>query len=224
MRSWHLVAKWNRIPQTRKGYIYIASAFETVNRSVCGQKRSWVDNDPHFWTSPPTWGICRNDLRTGAEIGDVIFFVLPRRGRHPQMIFGFLKVAKKISHLEAFARPELRSKRMGNKMPNGNITQHLAYGHAGQSKIPRYRPLTSALYQNRSPYTPVDLHLVHPSGVPRSRYLRQARRETKNPAVYFYSATPRRSRGVVWPSIAPALTVHKSHPAFEESRSISLEP
>ena len=87
-----------------KGYIYIASAFETVNRSVCGQKRSWVDNDPHFWTLPPTWGICRNDLRAGAEIGDVIFFVLPRRGRHPQMIFGFLKVAEKIytsKHLES---------------------------------------------------------------------------------------------------------------------------
>jgi hypothetical protein len=56
-----------------KGYIYIASAFETVNRSACGQKGSWVDNDPHFWTSPPTWGICRNDLRAGAEIGDFVF-------------------------------------------------------------------------------------------------------------------------------------------------------
>jgi hypothetical protein len=104
-----------------KGYIYIASAFETVNRSVCGQKGSWVDNDPHFWTSPPTWGICRNDLRAGADVGDFVFFVLPRRGRHPQMIFGFLKVVEKISHIEAFPRPDLRSKRMGNKMPNGNI-------------------------------------------------------------------------------------------------------
>jgi hypothetical protein len=75
-----------------KGYIYIASAFETVNRSVCGRKGSWVDNDPHFWTNPPTWGICRNDLRAGAEIGDYVFFVLPRRGRHPQMIFAYLKL------------------------------------------------------------------------------------------------------------------------------------
>jgi len=104
-----------------KGYIYIASAFETVNRSVCGQKGSWVDNDPHFWTSPPTWGICRNDLRAGADIGDFVFFVLPRRGRHPQMIFGFLKITEKITHVEAFQRHKLRSKRMGNKMPNGNI-------------------------------------------------------------------------------------------------------
>jgi hypothetical protein len=104
-----------------KGYIYIASAFETVNRSVCGQKGSGVDNDPHFWNSPPTWGICRNDLRAGAEVGDLVFFVLPRRGRHPQMIFGYLKIAEKISHMEAFARSDLRGKRMGNKMPNGNI-------------------------------------------------------------------------------------------------------
>jgi hypothetical protein len=104
-----------------QGYIYIASAFETVNRSVCGQKGSWIDNDPHFWTSPPTWGICRNDIRAKAVEGDFIFFVLPRRGRHPQMIFGFLKIAEKISHLEAFSRTDLHSKRMGNKMPNGNI-------------------------------------------------------------------------------------------------------
>jgi hypothetical protein len=37
------------------------------------------------------------------------------------MIFGFLKVAEKISHVEAFSRADLRSKRMGNKTPNGNI-------------------------------------------------------------------------------------------------------
>ena len=104
-----------------KGYIYIASAFETVNRSVCGQKGSWIDNDPHFWTSPPTWGICRNDLRASAEIGDVVFFVLPREGRHPQMIFAYLKIVDTISHMEAFHRTALHTKRMGNKMPNGNI-------------------------------------------------------------------------------------------------------
>jgi hypothetical protein len=104
-----------------RGYIYIASAFETVNRSACGQGGSWVDNDPHFWTSPPTWGICRNDLRARADVGDFVFFVLPRRGRHPQMILGFLRIKEKISHFEAFPRPELRSKRMSNKIPNGNI-------------------------------------------------------------------------------------------------------
>jgi hypothetical protein len=104
-----------------KGYIYIARFFETVNRSGCGQKGSAVDNDPHFWTAPPTWGICRNDLRADAEVGDFIFFVLPIRGRHPQMIFGYLRIKENISHVEAFSRLYLRSKRMGNKTPNGNI-------------------------------------------------------------------------------------------------------
>jgi hypothetical protein len=67
-----------------KGYIYIASFFETVNRSSCGRKGSEVDNDPHFWTDPPTWGICRNDLRARADVGDFVFFVLPARGRRSE--------------------------------------------------------------------------------------------------------------------------------------------
>lgn len=112
-----------------KGYIYIASAFETVNRSPCGQAGSWIDNDPHFWSSPPTWGICRNDLRAGASIGDFVFFVLPRHGRHPQMIFAYLKIAEKITHVEAFGRPTLLSKRMGNKVPNGNIIVNSTGGY-----------------------------------------------------------------------------------------------
>jgi len=103
------------------GHIYIAGVFQTVNRSACGRKGAWVDNDPHFWTSPPTWGICRNDIRARAKQGDVIFFVLPRRCRHPQMIFGYLTIAEIVTHAEAFKRPDLRSKRMGPKIPNGNI-------------------------------------------------------------------------------------------------------
>jgi hypothetical protein len=105
-----------------KGFIYIASAFHTVNRSKCGRGGAWIDNDPHFWTSPPTWGICRNDLRKRANPGDYIFYVLPRHGRHPQMIFGYMQIAEpKITHAVAYHRPDLHSKRMGNKNPNGNI-------------------------------------------------------------------------------------------------------
>lgn len=104
-----------------KGYIYIASSFETVNRSTCGQRGSSIDNDPHFWTDPPTWGICRNDLRARAQRGDVIFFVLPRRGRHSQTIFGYLTITRVITHLAAYREPTLFSKRMGQKHPNGNI-------------------------------------------------------------------------------------------------------
>jgi hypothetical protein len=141
-----------------KGYIYIASSFETVNRSMCGQRGSWVDNDPHFWTEPPTWGICRNDLRATAEPGDVVLFALPKGGRHPQTIFGYLTIARIVTHLQAYQTPALRSKRMGNKQPNGNIivnargnynrfdegahfykwqriAQHYAIGRPGKSKL-----------------------------------------------------------------------------------------
>lgn len=103
------------------GLIYIAGEFDTVNRSKCGQKGSWVDNDPHFWNDPPTWGICRNDLRAKADEGDYVFFVLPKKGRHPQMIFGYLRIETIISHADAFHLPSLQGKRMGRKMPNGNI-------------------------------------------------------------------------------------------------------
>jgi hypothetical protein len=37
------------------------------------------------------------------------------------MIFGVLKIEEKITHSQAFPRPELRRKRMNNKIPNGNI-------------------------------------------------------------------------------------------------------
>ena len=104
-----------------KGIIYIAGSFETVRKGGCGRGKEWVDNDPHFWAKPPTWGICRNDLRRKAEPGDVIFYVLPVNAKHPQCIFGYLTIKEMISHLEAWHRPDLRSKRMGNKYPNGNI-------------------------------------------------------------------------------------------------------
>lgn len=101
--------------------MYIAGSFHTVRRTACGGGTGWIDNDPHFWTEPPTWGICRNDLRRKADSGDYIFFVLPKNARHPQCFFGYLRICKIITHQDAFNRKQLRSKRMGNKFPNGNI-------------------------------------------------------------------------------------------------------
>jgi len=37
------------------------------------------------------------------------------------MIFGYMKIREKISHLDAYRRPELCKKHMGSKSPNGNI-------------------------------------------------------------------------------------------------------
>ena len=101
--------------------MYIAGSFEIVIRSKCGRSKEWIDNDPHFWTQPPTWGICRNDLRRKTKPGDTIIFVLPKNGKHPQMIFGYLKIKELLTHLEAYKRNELKSKRMYNKNPSGNI-------------------------------------------------------------------------------------------------------
>jgi hypothetical protein len=103
-----------------EGRIYISGVFTTVDRSKCGGV-GWLDNDPHFWNSPPTWGICRTDFRRVIKVGDYIFFVLPKASELPQMVYGYFKVREKICHMQAYARRELRRKRMGNKVPNGNI-------------------------------------------------------------------------------------------------------
>jgi hypothetical protein len=77
-----------------EGRIYISGAFTTINRSKCGGGVGWLDNDPHFWTQPPTWGICRTDYRRVIRKGDYIFFVLPKASELPQMIYGFFQVKK----------------------------------------------------------------------------------------------------------------------------------
>ena len=104
-----------------KGRIYISGAFTTVSRSKCGGGKGWLDNDPHFWIQPPTWGICRTDFRRVINEGDYIFFVLPKKSELPQMVYGYFPVVEKMTHMEAYARPALRHKQMGKKNPNGNI-------------------------------------------------------------------------------------------------------
>ena len=99
------------------GYIYIAGSFKTLDPTSLGD----IDNDPHFWDAPPTWGICRPDLRAGAKVGDVVFFVLPKASGLPQTIFAYLKIAEIITHAQAYTRHDLQRKRMGDKKPNGNI-------------------------------------------------------------------------------------------------------
>ncbi|MGA9059291.1 MAG: hypothetical protein WB763_22590 [Terriglobia bacterium] len=104
-----------------EGRIYISGVFTTVNRNKCGGGVGWLDNDPHFWRPPPTWGICRTDFRRVIKAGDYIFFVLAKASELPQMVYGYFKVRERITHVEAFCCPDLRHKRMGNKVPNGNI-------------------------------------------------------------------------------------------------------
>lgn len=99
--------------------IYIANSFKTVGRTAVARGGWPVDNDPHFWNSPPTWGICRPDLRKKATPGQTIFFVLSKNSQHPQMIFGYLQIKRIVSHLSAHR--SLPQKRMRGLMPDGNI-------------------------------------------------------------------------------------------------------
>jgi len=46
------------------------------------------------------------------------------------------------------------------------ILQHLPYRLSRKPKLLGYRSLTLALNTNRPPYTSINLHLEHPSGVP----------------------------------------------------------
>jgi len=104
-----------------EGRIYICGAFNSLEKSKCRHEVGQLDNDPHFWESPPTWGICRPDYQNTILVGDYAFYVLPKSAPYPQMIFAYLKVKEKTTHEEAYKRPELKSKRMSDKNPNGNI-------------------------------------------------------------------------------------------------------
>jgi hypothetical protein len=38
-----------------QGRIYISGAFTNLNYVKCKPNNEWLDNDPHFWSNPPTW-------------------------------------------------------------------------------------------------------------------------------------------------------------------------
>lgn len=101
-----------------KGRIYIASVFRSLRQTGC-VVHGEVDNDPHIWNEPYTWGICRPDLRNNIDVGDYVFFVLGNKADLPQMIFAYIKVREIITHEEAYKK--LRNKRMNGKIYEGNI-------------------------------------------------------------------------------------------------------
>lgn len=99
-------------------WIYIAGVFNHLDNNQ-GQ---WLDNDPHIWTKPFTWGICRPDLRKFVQPDNYVFFILPKSSPHPQMIFAYIRIKEIISHDAAFKEARLNAKRMRNGAdPNGNI-------------------------------------------------------------------------------------------------------
>ena len=104
-----------------KGYIYIASAFENLKPTGCVIDGE-VDNDPHIWTKPYTWGICKYPNRNNVNKGDYVFFVLGSQSKLPQMIFAYIRVGEIVTHYQAYHMEILKSKRMtGDKKFEGNV-------------------------------------------------------------------------------------------------------
>ena len=104
-----------------EGRIYISGAFTNIKYNKCKPNSKCIDNDPHFWSIPPTWGICRYDFRNRVNPDDYIFFVLPTTAELPQMIYAYMQIEEIITHEEAYNRLELKNKRMKGANPDGNI-------------------------------------------------------------------------------------------------------
>lgn len=108
-----------------EGRIYISGAFSSLCNNNCKSIGPTPDNDPHFYNSPPTWGICRTDFRKKLKKGDYVFFVLPKNAidenklHLPQMIYGYFKIEQHIDHITAYQL--FPQKRMRAEHPNGNI-------------------------------------------------------------------------------------------------------
>jgi len=99
-----------------EGRIYIAKVVKNLDPNL-----GPVDTDPHFWNDPPTWGICRADIRSRVSKNDYVFFTSSASGSNfPQMIFGYMKIKRVIDHNRAFNEFPQKRMRVGAKI-NGNI-------------------------------------------------------------------------------------------------------
>ncbi len=105
-----------------QGRIYISGAFKHVDVQTAIDGGYQLDNDPHFWCNPPTWGICHTEYRRKLSKGDYVFYVLPKTCALPQMIYAYMQIEEKITHMQAYGRSDLKCKRMRRGAnPNGNI-------------------------------------------------------------------------------------------------------
>lgn len=102
------------------GRIYTTGAFINYPSNIHRPNtNSYLESDPHFWSNPPTWGICRTDYRKVIGKGDYVFWVLPKRANLPQMVWAYMEVVDKIDHDQAYL--QYPQKRMCLGQPNGNI-------------------------------------------------------------------------------------------------------
>ncbi len=64
-----------------------------------GNKIYDIGGDDPCFCSPPTWGICRPDVRSRLSVGDTLFFLAKIDSDY--ILKGWFEVGKKIDYLEA---------------------------------------------------------------------------------------------------------------------------
>jgi len=111
--------------QPIKGRIYIANVVKNLDPT----NGIPIDNDPHFWSDPPTWGICRHDIRARANKGDVIFYVAANNQFFKQMIFAYMTIEDIITHDEAFKL--YPQKRMYSNIPHSEVRGNILTDGSG---------------------------------------------------------------------------------------------
>ncbi len=120
---------------------------------------------------------------------------VPLLGRSPLVVF-----QDGVDHAQPRPQPGPLHRLLPLIPRRYRIAQHLPRHVARDAELPRDRPLTPPLHQDRTSHTPVYLHPVHPSGVPWTRLPQQPHPQNQSPAVaYFFTATASRSRGLLWP-------------------------
>ena len=109
-------------------------------------------------------------LHDGVAAGELMLFLQPVEdppGRVPLLGWPLLVVVQnRVDHAQP--RPQLGP--LDRLLPlvagRHRVLQHLPHRLSRKPELPGYRSLTPALNTNRTTYTPVYLHLEHPSGVP----------------------------------------------------------
>ena len=98
------------------------------------------------------------------------------------------------------------------------IPQHLAHGLACDPKLLRHRTLALTFHQHGPPNTSIDLHGVHPSGVPRTWLSPQPFVKPRSGGLLFLRRITR-SHGVTRSIFAPAFTFAHKQKHFPAAKS-----
>ena len=120
-------------------------------------------DDPCF-SHPPTWGICRPNVRNWLKVGDILFFLAKIESYY--ILKGWFEVGEKIDYLEALNRYPERKNVIISKEKNlriffwGNKMMKKCYQRTHNNKCPNFLSelLTKkdTFYQNQLDTHPID--------------------------------------------------------------------